>query len=1231
VLVPGPPTQMLGGVPLGAAGVVALALVVYAGLALAVPREWRVIAGAFAAVVALKVVLALTAPPLGLTAMYWAHATADGTAERPTQVQQQLDLRDEQFGVFFFNDATRFNFGPDVQPGRDQLPFHVRFTGWLLVPADGQRQLVLESVGEAHVELDGAEVIATQQAEGDQTAQGNTGVAAGLHQLQVYYTRPPARVPRLKLSWQAQPGGALEPVGAPALRRAADARSDMTWRVGGLVADAALALLILAWLALGVYEAVNAGAAERIRAALAAVPLVFLAQGLVVFAPIAGTATILSGLDDWLVYESSARDILLNGLPMTGGQDHAAAYYGQPLYPYALAVAHLLTGESLFGPLVLQFAAVGLVVVGTYLLGVRAFGSRNAGLAALALFWALIVLEAEHFKVARQLFNENLYMPLVMASLIAVVGVARLRHAMAAWQALLVGVLLGVTAISRSQFLLFVPFGLLVLVLAWRRVAGTPRALVSAVLVVVGVGLAIAPITWRNWAVSGQFVPISASGGASLLEFHRPPPGLINQGALQNDPLFNALHLDAQTRTVVAFARQDPAGYVATLLPLAAHSLGLQGRNDPGVYWPLFVTVVLYVAGFGLKSVRRLYVWPIHAFVLSHLLVLMLFEADTYGYRLVVPMYAPMAVVAAQLPLVALRRLVAAGGLPQLAPAVVGLLVAVAVSQQAISVISGWNERETAFHGLGGMAAHAARTSDHAAADFIYVASVDGTPRRFGAGNLPGLRYPWFKWFDPSRSLPLPAPAERAVYALGELDGHATNDLIVGCLGAPDATDEVVVDGAGARQRCSIQSDGTAISATFDGVAQVDAVRLPPSAEAGQPLPAELVWHPLAQQSVGQQVSMHLEDPEAGDGTQWGNGTLELYPANQWDPSEALLSRLPIATDPTAIPQTYRVTLGVAPLKQGAPPAMASWHGSRVERVPVGSVSLVPASGEQALPSDMQALEGPGVSAGGLELRALRPLPSEAAAGGQLKLGLLWRAVADAPVAAVSEVRFIRQNGEVAQRTVLPLFGGRLQPAQLKRGNVVRDEESLLVSSRVPSDEPVNLEIGLLDAAGQALSADPVRIGTLRVTGRAHDVQPIPPGAADGSGGEATLGRVMQLVSDKLDPQQSKPGATVKVQLHWRGLAEMDQAYKIFVHVLDPGGTQVVGQRDAEPKDGAAPTSSWLTGEVLDDEYAIQLPPNLPPGEYPIEVGVYDPKSGTRLLLPNGESRVLLHSRLQVR
>ena len=125
------------------------------------------------------------------------------------------------------------------------------------------------------------------------------------------------------------------------------------------------------------------------------------------------------------------------------------------------------------------------------------------------------------------------------------------------WRSLLAGGLLGLTAISRSQFLLAVPFGLLIVWIAWRGGAAL-RATAQIATIAVGIVLAIVPVTARNWAVSDQLVPISSSGGASLLEFHRPSPGLIDPSALQQDGFYDALHRDEQTRTVLAFVRADP-------------------------------------------------------------------------------------------------------------------------------------------------------------------------------------------------------------------------------------------------------------------------------------------------------------------------------------------------------------------------------------------------------------------------------------------------------------------------------------------------------------------------------------------------------------------------------------------------------------------------------------------------------------------------------------------------
>ena len=420
-----------------------------------------------------------------------------------------------------------------------------------------------------------------------------------------------------------------------------------------------------------------------------------------------------------------------------------------------------------------------------------------------------------------------------------------------------------------------------------------------------------------------------------------------------------------------------------------------------------------------------LHVWPIHAFVATHLLVLMLFEADTYGYRLVMPMYAPMVAVAAQAPLALVRWLVRSpaaafirGGDAQrsmrFAQIGWGGVAALAVLWQAAGLVSLWPDRETTLHGLGGAAAHAATTADRVGAGAIYVASIDGTPRRFGAGSMPGLRYPWLKWFDPTRSLPLPAESNTAVYMLSELQGHELQGDLTTCLGRPNADGEVVADGNAAGARCSSDVLNTSrVDVTFDGLARIDALQVPDAAVAGGVLEARLVWQPLVPHPEPHQVSLQLDDPGAGDGTLAGNGTLDLFPASEWQPGEMVLSRLPVATDATAIPQAYRLTLGLGALHQNAPPATALWQGSRTDRVPVSVVTLSPGSAPpgQALPSDMRALPGPPLVDGGLELIGARPLPQEAAIGSPLRIGLLWRAVQDEPAAAQFKMRLVRGSG----------------------------------------------------------------------------------------------------------------------------------------------------------------------------------------------------------------------------
>jgi hypothetical protein len=279
-------------------------------------------------------------------------------------------------------------------------------------------------------------------------------------------------------------------------------------------------------------------------------------------------------------------------------------------------------------------------------------------------------------------------------------------------------------------------------------------------------------------------------------------------------------------------------------------------------------------------------------------------------------------------------------------------------------------------------------------------------------------------------------------------------------------------------------------------------------------------------------------------------------------------------------------------------------------------MTLTPGSGAagQVFPADMRALEGQ-LTGGGMELVGLRPLPGEAAIGGPLKLGLLWRALRDGPQAEQFTVRLVRDNGEVAQETVLPLFGGRVAPSVLRAGNVVRDEQTLIISPRVPS-EPLSVEVSVMD--GRA------RLGGIKMTGRVHTID-------RSATAQATFGRAVELLDSRLEPAAAKGGEKVTVKLGWRAAADMAVAYKVFVHVLEPTGLQVVTQRDAEPQDGRAPTTGWVVGEVLDDEYVVTLPPNTAAGSYSVEIGIYDPKNGDRLTLAGGDNHLILPTVLTVR
>ncbi|MFN2185945.1 MAG: glycosyltransferase family 39 protein [Anaerolineae bacterium] len=110
---------------------------------------------------------------------------------------------------------------------------------------------------------------------------------------------------------------------------------------------------------------------------------------------------------------------------------------------------------------------------------------------------------------------------------------------------------------------------------------------------------------------------------------------------------------------------------------------------------------------------------------------------------------------------------------------------------------------------------------------------------------------------------------------------------------------------------------------------------------------------------------------------------------------------------------------------------------------------------------------------------------------------------------------------------------------------------------------------------------------------------------------EAWLGSNIRLLGYQLEGN-AQPGGTLHLTLYWEALGAIDTDYTVFTHLLGVEDA-MLGQLDHPPQNGAAPTSTWQTGERLADPYQIPIQPDAPAGPARLVVGMYDPATGDRL------------------
>jgi len=395
--------------------------------------------------------------------------------------------------------------------------------------------------------------------------------------------------------------------------------------------------------------------------------------------------------------------------------------------------------------------------------------------------------------------------------------------------------------------------------------------------------------------------------------------------------------------------------------------------------------------------------------------------------------------------------------------------------------------------------------------------------------------------------------------------------------------------------------------------------------DRGQPVPLFLHLQPLQDGSGSwPQVPgffVHLVDSR---GYLWGQADRLGFAPWDWRKGDLVVEWFEPVLPPDAPPQEYAFVVGMS-LGGSRLPILDEDGRPLGNHLRLGSTRArraVRAEGPSSFPNPVYRVFG-----GCLALRGYA-FPQEVKPGQRWRLVLLWEATAPPPKRGTVVVQGVDAEGDALWEQGQVIWEGIYPTGEWEPGEWVRSYHDFQMPLLSPAGEQ-RLRLSLRsDLDGQTLPLEDgqkwITLGTLRVVKSPCLLSRAP---AIGHPQRARLGENILFLGD-LETEALKPGGEVRLTLYWQGLSPLKEDYTVFTHLLDSQG-RLWGQKDNKPCGGEAPTITWVPGEVVVDQYIIAVDPSAPPGEYVLEVGMYDQESGERVpVFVNGravpEKRILL-------
>ena len=97
-----------------------------------------------------------------------------------------------------------------------------------------------------------------------------------------------------------------------------------------------------------------------------------------------------------------------------------------------------------------------------------------------------------------------------------------------------------------------------------------------------------------------------------------------------------------------------------------------------------------------------------------------------------------------------------------------------------------------------------------------------------------------------------------------------------------------------------------------------------------------------------------------------------------------------------------------------------------------------------------------------------------------------------------------------------------------------------------------------------------------------------------------------------LSPATISPGEKGWLTLYWRADRDRPRDYVVGIRLLGIGGEEVAYWLGRPVYSGYA-TSEWVAGQVVQDPWELVLPEDVPPGDYELELVLFDSANGEPL------------------